>query len=50
MDILLHFFANLILFTAGLLVVVFWIIAIIVAAVEGHDIYLEYYKSDQEDS
>ena len=37
MDSLLEFFSNLILFTAGLAVVVFWVVIIIVVVIEIHD-------------
>ena len=42
MDALLSFFSNLILFTAGLAVAIFWIIAIIVVFIEGHDTIAEW--------
>lgn len=40
---LLDFFSDLILFTAGLAVFIFWIICLVVVAIEAHDIVVEHY-------
>lgn len=49
MEWLLNFFADLILFTAGLIVLLCWIVGLVLIAIEGHDVYTEHYKSPKED-
>lgn len=49
-NMLMHFFADLILFTAGTAVLLFWIVVLVLLAIEIKDIITEhYFGSDEEE-
>jgi len=46
---LLHFFSDLILFTAGTAVSLFWVVVIVLLAIEGKDIITEHYFNKEDE-
>lgn len=50
MEQLLSFLSNLMIFTGGLVVVVFWVVIIIVVSVEVYDAIFDKGESDAEDT
>jgi hypothetical protein len=49
MDTILSFFSHLILFTAGLVVIVFWLALFAIVAIEAHDFIFGEPSSPSED-